>query len=117
MDRELLEQRKQMLTELVHDKAYVPMKAKSFWHSDGLADDKKECALAHSRAERGRLRQTSSSRECASLAGRAFLCTREFQRNFLVHKKDCPLRPVDRKSSLFDIIMKIEEISLLLLRM
>ena len=28
MDRELLEQRKQMLTELVHDKAYVPMKAK-----------------------------------------------------------------------------------------
>ena len=39
------------------------------------------------RAERGRLRQTSSSRECASLAGRAFLCTREFQRNFLVHKK------------------------------
>ena len=38
-------------------------------------------------AERGRLRQTLSSRECASLAGRAFLCTREFQRNFLVHKK------------------------------
>ena len=28
MDRELLEQRKQMLTELVHDKSYVPMKAK-----------------------------------------------------------------------------------------
>ena len=77
----------------------------------------KECTLAHSRTERGRLRQTSSSRECASLAGRAFLCTREFQRNFLVHKKDCSLRPVDRKSSLFDIIMKIEEISLLLLRM
>ena len=29
---------------------------------------KKECALAHSRAERGRLRHVSSSRECASLA-------------------------------------------------
>ena len=29
---------------------------------------KKECALAHSRAERGRLRQSTSSRECASLA-------------------------------------------------
>ena len=28
MDRELLEQRKQTLTELVHDKSYVPMKAK-----------------------------------------------------------------------------------------
>lgn len=26
----------------------------------------KECALAHSRAERGRLRHTTSSRECAS---------------------------------------------------
>ena len=34
MDRELLEQRKQMLTELVHDKAYVPMKAKdAFEHT------------------------------------------------------------------------------------
>ena len=29
---------------------------------------KKECALAHSRASRGRLRQSTSSRECASLA-------------------------------------------------
>ena len=29
-------------------------------------DIKKECALAHSRAERGRLRHISSSRECAS---------------------------------------------------
>ena len=29
---------------------------------------KKECALAHSRAERGRLRHVSASRECASLA-------------------------------------------------
>ena len=28
----------------------------------------KECALAHSRAERGRLRHVSASRECASLA-------------------------------------------------
>jgi len=28
---------------------------------------KKECALAHSRAERGRLRHISASRECASL--------------------------------------------------
>ena len=27
---------------------------------------KKECALAHSRAERGRLRHVSASRECAS---------------------------------------------------
>ena len=50
------------------------MKAKSFWHSDGLADDKKECALAHSRAERGRLRHISSLRECASRG--AFLCHR-----------------------------------------
>ena len=50
------------------------MKAKSFWHSNGLADDKKECALAHSRAERGRLRHISSSRECASCG--AFLCHR-----------------------------------------
>jgi hypothetical protein len=30
--------------------------------------NKKECAKAHSRAERGRLRQPTSSRECASLA-------------------------------------------------
>ena len=29
---------------------------------------KKECAFAHSRASRGRLRQSTSSRECASLA-------------------------------------------------
>ena len=35
---------------------------------------KKECALAHSRAERGRLRHVSSSRECASRG--AFLCHR-----------------------------------------
>ena len=35
----------------------------------------KECALAHSRAERGRLRHISSSRECASRG--AFLCHRE----------------------------------------
>ena len=35
---------------------------------------KKECAKAHSRAERGRLRHISSSRECASRG--AFLCHR-----------------------------------------
>ena len=35
---------------------------------------KKECALAHSRAERGRLRHISSLRECASRG--AFLCHR-----------------------------------------
>lgn len=29
---------------------------------------KKECALAHSRASRGRLRQSTSLRECASQA-------------------------------------------------
>ena len=34
----------------------------------------KECALAHSRAERGRLRHVSSSRECASRG--AFFCHR-----------------------------------------
>ena len=34
----------------------------------------KECVLAHSRAERGRLRHISSSRECASHG--AFLCHR-----------------------------------------
>ena len=33
---------------------------------------KKECALAHSRAERGRLRHSSSSCECASPARSAF---------------------------------------------
>ena len=54
--------------------------------------------MAHSRSERGRLRQTSSSRECASLAGRAFLCTREFQRNFLVHKKEPHLTRHDPSS-------------------
>ena len=39
---------------------------------------KKECALAHSRASRGRLRQSTSSRECASLAHECLLCNREF---------------------------------------
>ena len=58
--------------------------------------------MAHSRAERGRLRQTSSSRECASLAGRAFLCTREFQRNFLVYTKQAHL-PVTEKYACFYI--------------
>ena len=33
MDRELLEQRKQMLTELVHDKSYVPMKREGDRHA------------------------------------------------------------------------------------
>ncbi len=36
--------------------------------TDILRHVKKECALAHSRASRGRLRQSTSSRECASLA-------------------------------------------------
>ena len=40
---------------------------------------KKECALAHSRAERGRLRHVSASRECAYWHVSAFLCNREFQ--------------------------------------
>ena len=62
------------------------MKRNQTYHQTFFYEREKECALAHSRAERGRLRQTSSSRECASLAGRAFLCTREFQQNFLVHK-------------------------------
>ena len=33
-----------------------------------IYNNKKECALAHSRASRGRLRQSTASRECASLA-------------------------------------------------
>ena len=34
--------------------------------------------MAHSRASRGRLRQSTSSRECASLAHECLLCNREF---------------------------------------
>ena len=44
---------------------------------------KKECALAHSRAERGRLRHVSASRECAS--SRSVFCF--IGRNFLWNKK------------------------------
>ena len=43
----------------------------------------KECALAHSRAERGRLRYVSASRECAS--SRSVFCF--IGRNFLWNKK------------------------------
>ena len=46
--------------------------------------NKKECASAHSRAERGRSRRSSSSRECASLARSAFLFNREVPSNFPV---------------------------------
>ena len=45
----------------------------------------KEFRSRNSRAERGRLRHISYSRECAS--SRSFLCNREFRRNFLLHKK------------------------------
>ena len=38
------------------------------WNFSKISHYKKECALAHSRASRGRLRQSTSSRECASLA-------------------------------------------------
>ena len=44
---------------------------------------KKECALAHSRAERGRLRHVPASRECAS--SRSDFCF--IGRNFLWNKK------------------------------
>ena len=39
----------------------------------------KKCVLAYSRASRGRLRQSASSRECASLARQCLLCNRKFR--------------------------------------
>ena len=48
------------------------------WNFSKISHYKKECALAHSRASRGRLRQSTSSRECASLAHECLLCNREF---------------------------------------
>ena len=54
----------------------------------GISYYKKECALAHSRAERGRLRHVSASRECAS--SRSVFCF--IGRNFLLHKKTLPPR-------------------------
>ena len=38
MEKELLEQRKQILTELMDDKAYVPMKAKELAITEGGPD-------------------------------------------------------------------------------
>ena len=57
---------------------------KGYLISDNLfclpfCETKKECALAHSRAERGRLRHVSASRECAS--SRSVFCF--IGRNFL----------------------------------
>ena len=45
-----------------------------FCHRAKFPMTEKECGLAHSRAERGRLRHISSSRECTSRG--AFLCHR-----------------------------------------
>ena len=59
----------------------------------------KECALAHSRAERGRLRHISSSRECASRG--AFLCHRaKFP---MTQKKE---RPVSQPFSFYCIMFE-----------
>ena len=46
----------------------------------------KECALAHSRAERGRLRHASVSRECASLA-EPFFCVIGIPTEFPITQK------------------------------
>ena len=53
----------------------------------------KECALAHSRAERGRLRYVTYPRECAFCAKR-FYVIGTLQSNFLLHKKDTPVRGI-----------------------
>ena len=51
----------------------------------------KECAFAHSRAERGRLRHVSASRECASLARQCLF-------GVIGNSKEFPITPKKRRS-------------------
>ena len=64
-------------------------------HCTTIESNKKECASAHSRAERGRLRHSSSSCECASPArsafyfiGNSFGISYETKKNYPHHVKD-----------------------------
>ena len=64
--------------------SYFPMLSHRFLHSGPGSKHEKECALAHSRAERGRLRHVSASRECVS--SRSVFCF--IGRNSYEIKKD-----------------------------